>query len=95
VLLTMLVSIAAQTSRMKTTQVLPPGYWPLEKSQPIIEKTQTITLSPDLSQLSSVPIVSSINTLPWKDDLHGVRAKNIRDQSRYRFRLFKYATMGE
>jgi Zincin-like metallopeptidase len=34
------------------TQVLPTGYWPLEKSQPIIEKTQTITLSPDLSKLS-------------------------------------------
>ena len=34
------------------TQTLPAGYWPLEKSQPIIDKTQTITLSPDLSKLS-------------------------------------------
>src|SRR5918992_3625260 len=34
------------------TQTLPVGYWPLEKSQPIIEKTQTITLSPDLSKLT-------------------------------------------
>lgn len=34
------------------TQVLPTGYWPLEKSQPLIEKTQTITLSPDLSRLT-------------------------------------------
>ncbi len=34
------------------TQTLPAGYWPLEKSQPIIEKTQTITLTPDLSKLS-------------------------------------------
>src|SRR6185503_7233391 len=34
------------------TQTLPTGYWPLEKSQPLIEKTQTITLSPDLSKLS-------------------------------------------
>ena len=34
------------------TQTLPAGYWPLEKSQPIIEKTQTITLSPDLSTLT-------------------------------------------
>jgi Zincin-like metallopeptidase len=31
----------------------------------------------------------------WKDDLHGVVAKNIRDQQRYRFRLFKYAALGE
>jgi Zincin-like metallopeptidase len=31
----------------------------------------------------------------WKDDLHGVVAKNIRDQVRYRFRLFKYAALGE
>ena len=34
------------------TQTLPAGYWPLEKSRPIIEKTQTITLSPDLSKLT-------------------------------------------
>ena len=31
----------------------------------------------------------------WKDDLHGVVAKNIRDSQRYRFRLFKYAALGE
>ena len=31
----------------------------------------------------------------WKDDLHGVIAKNIREQQRYRFRLFKYAALGE
>jgi hypothetical protein len=31
----------------------------------------------------------------WKDDLHGVVAKNIRDQQKYRFRLFKYAALGE
>jgi len=31
----------------------------------------------------------------WKEDLHGVIAKNIRDQQRYRFRLFKYAALGE
>ena len=28
------------------------GYWPLEKSQPIIDKTQTIRLAPDTSKLS-------------------------------------------
>jgi hypothetical protein len=31
----------------------------------------------------------------WDDGLHGVIAKNIRDQQRYRFRLFKYAALGE
>jgi hypothetical protein len=31
----------------------------------------------------------------WRDDLHGVVAKNIRDSQRYRFRLFKYAALGE
>ena len=35
------------------TLLLPNGYWPLEKSQPIIEKTQTIRLAPDLSKLSA------------------------------------------
>jgi hypothetical protein len=34
------------------TQTLPAGYWPLEKSRPIIDKTQTIHLSGDRSKLS-------------------------------------------
>jgi hypothetical protein len=34
------------------THTLPTGYWPLEKSQPIIDKTQTITLTSDLSKLT-------------------------------------------
>src|SRR5215217_345788 len=34
------------------TQTLPAGYWPLEKSQPLIDKTQTIRLSGDMSKLS-------------------------------------------
>ena len=33
-------------------QTLPAGYWPLEKSQPLIDKTQTIRLAPDTSKLS-------------------------------------------
>src|SRR5438093_7245719 len=37
----------------KRPGTFPAGYWPLEKSQPIIEKTQTIRLSPDLSHLSA------------------------------------------
>jgi hypothetical protein len=31
----------------------------------------------------------------WDEALHGVVAKNIRDQQRYRFRLFKYAALNE
>ena len=34
------------------TQTLPTGYWPLEKSKPIIDKTQTIRLAPDTSKLT-------------------------------------------
>src|SRR5918912_999327 len=34
------------------TQTLPAGYWPLEKSEPLIDKTQTIRLTSDLSKLS-------------------------------------------
>ena len=37
---------------MNSRGTLPATYWPLEKSQPIIDKTQTIRLAPDLSQLS-------------------------------------------
>lgn len=42
------MSISAQGNRRT-----PPGYWPLAKSQPLIEKTQTIRLAPDLSHLTS------------------------------------------
>src|SRR5437773_3256585 len=53
VLPVLFVPVLAQTgSRNKTNQVLPPGYWRLEKSQPIIDKTQTIRLAPDLSPLT-------------------------------------------
>lgn len=31
----------------------------------------------------------------WDENLHGAIAKNIRDQQKYRFRLFKYAALGE
>src|ERR1043165_6564104 len=35
------------------TLVIPAGYWSLEKSQPIIEKTQTIRLAPATSKISA------------------------------------------
>ncbi|HEV2905417.1 MAG TPA: zincin-like metallopeptidase domain-containing protein [Pyrinomonadaceae bacterium] len=47
------VTVVAQGPRPKTSGTWPAGYWPREKSQPIIEKTQTIRLAPDLSQLSA------------------------------------------
>ena len=46
-------SLAQTNSRMTPHPNIAAGYWPLEKSQPIIDKTQTITLSPDLSRLSA------------------------------------------
>ena len=53
-LLCVLVITTAQTGKRTSSQgSLPAGYWPLEKSQPIIDKTQTIKLAPDLSQLSA------------------------------------------
>jgi hypothetical protein len=47
-----LLAVAQTRSRLKAPSSLPPGYWPLEKSQPIVDKTQTIRLAPDLGQLS-------------------------------------------
>lgn len=52
-LLPMIIQASGQTQTNKGSgATLPKGYWPLEKSQPIIEKTQTIHLAPDLSRLS-------------------------------------------
>ena len=53
-LLCALVIASAQTGSQTSLQSsVPPNYWPIEKSQPIIDKTQTIRLAPDLSQLSA------------------------------------------
>ena len=43
---------ATAQSAMNTQTNLSSGNWPIEKSQPIIDKTQTIQLKPDLSKLS-------------------------------------------
>jgi len=49
----LMVSTLAQTqTAMSISQSIPAGYWSLDKSQTIIEKTQTITLAPDISKLS-------------------------------------------
>lgn len=51
--ITLFMSITVGTiAQTRSRGVLPPGYWPLEKSQPIIDKTQTIRLAPELTQLS-------------------------------------------
>lgn len=51
--ITMATDALTQTGpRKPSNDKLPSGYWSLEKSQPIIEKTQTIRLAPDLSHLS-------------------------------------------
>ena len=53
-ILSLFAIASAQTrTRNKSGQGLSMGYWPLAKSQPIIDKTQTIRLAPDLSQLST------------------------------------------
>ena len=46
-------TLAQKKSSSNSKQTPPAGYWPLEKSQPIIDKTQTIRLAPDMSQLST------------------------------------------
>jgi hypothetical protein len=52
-LFTLLAGGLAQTvPPVRSAAGLPAGYWPLEKSQPVIDKTQTIRLAPDLSHLS-------------------------------------------
>lgn len=54
VFLTFLTNVPAQRNlRMKPAAKLPAGYWPVEKSQPIVDKTQTIKLEPDLSHLTA------------------------------------------
>lgn len=53
-LVLILVSLIVMPAHQLTAnaQSLPAGYWPLEKSQPLIDKTQTIRLAPDSSHLT-------------------------------------------
>ncbi len=51
-ILLMSTSTLAQTGTlMNPSNSLPAGYWPAEKSQPLIDKTRTIRLAPELSHL--------------------------------------------
>jgi hypothetical protein len=57
-------SIAQRSSTMNTQATLSSGYWPLQKSQPLIDKTQTIHLSPDLTRLSDRERIAVQKLLP-------------------------------
>lgn len=52
VLLLATIAFAQKGSHMKASRSFPPGYSPLEKTQPIIDKTQSLLLSPSLAHLS-------------------------------------------
>ncbi len=54
------ISAAAEAGLAETA--LPNGYWPLEKSKAILEKTATTRLAPDLSSLAPAE-VSAVNDL--------------------------------
>ena len=51
-LLHSVLALPQDSHRMTSSNSLPAGYWPLEKSQPIIDKTQTLRLAPDLKHLT-------------------------------------------
>jgi hypothetical protein len=52
-LLTLVITSLAQTkNNMNPSKPLPAGYWSVDKSQPIVDKTQAIRLAPDLSSLT-------------------------------------------
>ena len=48
-----LCSLSLMPATKINAQTLPAGYWPPEKSQPLIDKTQTIRLAPDISHLTT------------------------------------------
>jgi hypothetical protein len=52
ILTTFVGYLPAQTTR-RAAESLPKGYWSIEKSQPVLDKTQTIRLATDLSNLSA------------------------------------------
>ena len=49
---TLALSILLSWPTIVAAQKLPDGYWPVEKSQPILDKTQEVRLSPKLSHLT-------------------------------------------
>ncbi len=53
VTLSCLAALAALTALPTGAADLPGGYWPVDRSQPILDKTRTIRLAPDLSGLTA------------------------------------------
>ncbi|MEW6729757.1 MAG: NUDIX hydrolase [Acidobacteriota bacterium] len=85
-LLTIFMNSSAQTSSYKLPrESLRAGYWPVEKSQPIIEKTQTIRLSPDLTNLSTVERAAIAKLLEV-----GILFQNLYEQQRHAQALSLY-----
>jgi len=77
----------AQTrSEMNTTKALPPGYWPLDKSRPIVDKTQTIRLTADMSHLSAGELKAIVKLLEVGNIFQGLyeqqRHKDARESLR-------------
>ena len=68
--------VQAQTANRKAAD-LPAGYWPLSTSQPIIEKIQTIYLSPDLVSLFVAEALQK-KGFYTKEQLRSVYASGIR-----------------
>src|SRR5438128_1394296 len=84
-------STSAQTgSRMNSADILPVGYWPLEKSQPIIDKTQTIRLAPDLSHLSEGERKAIAKLLEV-----GKLFQNIYEEQRHKQAHWSYRNLGQ
>jgi hypothetical protein len=81
-------AVAQTGSQINARQTLPPGYWPLEKSQPIIDKTQTIRLAPDLSQLSKQECTAIEKLLEV-----GKIFQSIYEDQRHRQALTSYAAL--
>src|SRR5688572_16922190 len=52
-IISVFASVLQTSSRLNSQTSLANGYWPVEKSQVIIDKTQLIRLAPDLSHLTT------------------------------------------
>lgn len=60
---------------------LPTGYWSIEKSQPILEKTLRLTLNPDLSQLTEAESQAVGELIAAGEIMHGLYEKQRHAQS--------------
>ena len=86
------MNLSCQLNRHSPVKCIPLHY---EKYHDVVEKLLAKVLEIQYQGDKSASDRFIEQYTGWDENLHGLVAKNIREQQQYRFRLFKYAALSE